>query len=63
LAPGLAPAAVRLVTQFADFLFQRGDALGLQCLRVEQVLDLAVEFVDLLLGRVVLGARRGQGKT
>ena len=49
-----------LSAQVADILLQRLDAFGLHGLGVEEILDLAAEFVDLLLGGVILGARRGQ---
>ena len=47
----------QFVLQIADAFFQRADAFVLRGLRVEQILELAVELVNLLLRRGVLPAR------
>src|ERR1017187_3552237 len=51
---------VDLVAQFADFLFQRGNPFVLQRQRLLGVLNLAAQFVELLLrGGVLRAGERG----
>ena len=57
LALPFAAGWFNLSLKSADLFFQRLDAFGLRGLRVDQVLYLAVELVNLLLRRGVLRAR------